>query len=231
METSTSLSSRECEVKFKISSKKDYNKLYAVVQKERFIYQGFQLETDFIPDTKEFLCRANGLLLRFRGIKKEDGTEDILLTLKRKLNNKNGFKDAQEFQYLFSQINNEVFFEIQKTLQRDTGIKLAYAVHHYSDLAALRTYLAEIGLKKLRILLQKKRAIFSRDNVYITFDTLPGKLGMYMEIEANSPSKLWKIVNLFGVQKNDVITKSYGDIMKEGQKSLRGERWRTALFD
>lgn len=77
----------------------------------------------------------------------------------------------------------------------------------------------------LKVVVEKKRKIFFIDNVKFHLDEVPG-LGSFVEIEAgnkNYPDKTIKelqiqceyYINAFEIQKEDLITNSYSDLLLE----------------
>lgn len=220
---------RECEVKVPITEEKESKRIIKILLANGFKSAGEQLETDFVPDTKDFLCRKNKLILRFRKIKKANKV-DILLTLKIGKTTDGGFQDARELQYYFSNIQSQVFKSINVILKKSTDLKLPYKVHNFNDLSALRLFLANYGFPSLRTLVEKKRTTYCKDDRSVTFDVFPQKIGKYLEIETQTPEDLNNMIGLLKIKKNQIELRDYGDIVKSKKIGLSEDEQRTTLF-
>lgn len=96
---------RECELKYPINTDEE-EILLQKLKDLGFEFQSENLESDYTPDVQGFLCRENGLMLRFRVL--EGDTNDVLVTLKIKQNGKI-FQDNYEIEYSFKNFDIEQF--------------------------------------------------------------------------------------------------------------------------
>lgn len=220
---------RECEIKFAILSTKQEHHIQNILKENGFLAKEEQLETDYIPDTSDYLCRKNNILLRFRKIKTHTKT-DILLTLKIGKTNIQGFQDAHELQYYFSNIHKNIFTKINKILKKLTNTTLPFYIHTFKKINPLKIYLKKIGFPSLRTYIEKKRTIYFKDDINVTFDVFPENIGKYLEIETQSPYKLKLMINLLQLPKNQLELKDYGDIVKTKKEGMSEIKKRTALF-
>lgn len=230
MANNLKLGTRECEVKFAITNTERIQTIQTILKENGFSIAPEQLETDFLPDTEDFLCRQNNLLLRFRSVSTVS-KDDILLTLKIGKTNKNGFQDAQELEYYFSNINYNIFKAINSILQQATKHTLPTTIHSFQDLRQLQSFLSINGFPALRIFTQKKRTQFSKGTNHVTFDIFPKNIGTYLEIETRSPEELDAMIALLQLPKEQLELRDYGDIIKDIQQGLPENQRRTALFD
>ncbi|MDX9892832.1 MAG: CYTH domain-containing protein [Patescibacteria group bacterium] len=221
---------RECEVKYQITDKTEKKLLLAKVKALDFKFKTKQLEADFVPDTPGFLCRQNGLLLRFREIKSKNN--DILITLKIK--NKNGaqgVKDNFELQYFLSQPDLLIFKKINTILKKYTKQSLPPDINLLKDFKKLRQALPHYGFDQYRTFIEKKREIYSNSQgEEITFDQFPEQIGNYLEIETKSPAALKKLIASLGLGAKRLITTDYGDIVKAKKSGLPEFESRTCVF-
>lgn len=222
-------SRRECEIKFKLNSKKEIGRVLSILNKEGFVNKGTQLETDYVPDSVDFLCRKNNIIFRLRLIKKNKSS-DILLTLKIDNSSDKGFKNAIEYEYFFSKINYLIFKKVKKLLLNKINISLAPEIHKYKDLDGIIQYTKKIGLVKIRTLVQKKRTSFKRGEEVVTLDEFPDKVGNFMEIETTTPRSLNKLINLFKIPIDKIDVRNYGTIVKEYNVNLPEEKRGIMVF-
>src|SRR6185312_11145556 len=117
----------ECEIKYRLATPNDRQRLEKQAKLLGFTCKGTQIETDFLPDTEDFLCRQNNLLLRFRRIFSNDRS-DILLTLKVK-GRSTVFQENFELEYKFSRINLRVFDQINSILMQATDKTIPVSIH------------------------------------------------------------------------------------------------------
>ncbi len=221
---------RECEIKYQIADKSEKKLLLSKVRTLGFKFKAKQLEADFVPDTPGFLCRRNGLLLRFRGVKGKNN--DILLTLKIK--NKSGakgIKDNFELQYFLSRPNLPIFKKINVILKKYTKQSLPPDINLFKNFKKLRQALPQYGFDQYRTFIEKKREIYSNgQGEEITFDQFPEQIGNYLEIETKSPSALKKLIASLGLSAKQLITTDYGDIVKSKKSGLPELESRTCVF-
>lgn len=220
---------RECEVKYVLIGDAEEQKIRTLLQSLSFKPLEEQLETDFVPDTQDFLCRKNNLLLRFRHIARAH-TNDILFTLKMGNTTKDGFKDAYELQYYFSQRDESIFNSINTMLEKVGCPPLPSEVHTLKNIADIRAFVSAVGYPSLRALIQKKRETYTQDGRVVTFDTFPGNIGKYVEIETQTPQELEDMVVALRLPKERLVLEDYGEIIKAKKSGLSDAEQRTALF-
>lgn len=220
---------RECELKFKIENEDEKKKLQKRAETLGFSCVGRGMETDFSPDVDGFLCRKNGVLMRFRSLNMEDGKKDVLVTMKIK-GTAQAFQEYFEMEYLFSAINQETAKKINERLQQVAGRTLPESIHEAKTFEELLEMVKAAGFSEHRILLQKKRETYARENEKITFDFLPEGIGWYMELETNTPEKLKALVSAMELDMARAEAKNYGSILKEHKKHLSEKEMRTGLF-
>lgn len=230
MPNNLELGTRECEVKFALTDIEKVTVIKTILKENSFIAAPEQLETDFLPDTEDFLCRQNNLLLRFRRVRNQT-KNDILLTLKIGKTNKEGFQDARELEYYFSNIDYNLFKAINTILEQATNHTLPEAIHSFHDFRQLQSFLSTVGFPALRIFIEKKRTQFSKGTNHVTFDTFPKDIGTYLEIETRTPEELDNMIALLQLPKDQLELRDYGDIVKDAQRELPEMQRRTALFE
>lgn len=220
---------KEIEIKVRLGD--DFNALKAArttVQQLGFTQNGIRLETDYLPDTNDDLCKRAGLLLRFR---KEETTASVnwLLTLKWRTDT-DGVMDFLEIETDFTNVDTDTFRHIQLVIMNATGHKLDQSLLESKSFAHLRTILQSSGFDKNRILLDKYREEYSKGQDNITLDFFPDGMGTYMEIESHTKRQLESIVKRAKIIPKDVIVTDYGDLLKEHKKHLPPTEQRVALF-
>lgn len=219
---------RECEVKYKLQSLLEEIKFIEKMENLGFEFNSNNLESDYTPDVKGFLCKKNGIMLRFRVLEGTDN--DVLLTLKIK-GMGNEFQDNYEIETLFSNFDETKFHQINEKLYNATKCKLSPDVKELKDIDSIIKYLKENSFTEHRMFTQKKRKEYIDGNRRkITIDEFPRNIGKYLEIETESPEELFKVVQSLGLKKEQVETKNYGEIIKEKQNTLPEEQRRTCIF-
>ena len=217
----------ECELKYRLFER----------DKEIYIDQlnqlGFEmkediLETDYTPDVDGFLCRKNNVMLRFRII--EGTRNDCLVTLKVKGENES-FNDNYELEYYDSNFSEEVFAEINKVLLQYTGCCISKELSNERKVGVLITELKKIGFINNRMLSQKKRTIYTKDDIKISFDRFPRDIGEYMEVETSSPSKLQEFVEAMKYDVTKIEKLNYGLLIQKKQAELSDDERRVCVFD
>lgn len=219
---------RECEVKYKLQNLLEESYFIEKIERLGFKFKSNNLESDYTPDVEGFLCKKNGLMLRFRVLEGTDN--DVLLTLKIKIKG-NGFQDNYEIETLFSNFDEVKFQKINEKLYNAIKCKLSPDVKNLKDIDSIRKYLKENSFTEHRIFTQKKRKEYIDSNQRkITIDEFPKNIGKYLEIETESPEQLFKIVQSLGLKKEQIEKKNYGEIIKEKQNALPEEQRRTCIF-
>lgn len=210
---------RECELKYKIENDEIKSEKTILILKNGYNFSGEVIETDFIFDTKEYLCKKSHLLFRVR---KENNLENnnsfILFTLKIKGISDN-FQDNYEIE-----INSRnpciynmklLIYELQKRI----GIKLLEKVFLEKSIKNILLYLQVSGFLEYSIM-QKKRSYFIGANSLITFDVFPDPMGTYLEIEATNENDLYKVVEMLKLDKMNMEKKNYGQLILNRNKMI-----------
>lgn len=221
---------RECEVKYALTEVAEEQRIRTLLEDLSFNPAGSQIETDFVPDTQDFLCRKNNMLLRFRQVVRAQ-TNDILLTLKIGNSIKEGFKDAHELQYYFSAPNESVFDAIAGVLEKVGCPPIPVAVHALQNIPDIQALMVAAGYTSARALIQKKRETYTQGDRVVTIDTFPGDIGKYVEIETQTPQELEEVVAALRLPRELLILDDYGEIVKAKKSGLSDTEQRTALFD
>lgn len=216
---------RECELKYRTNDN-GYDLL-----KQKLPALGFSLgkdivETDFIFDTEDRLCRNLGILFRIRiesDCKKY--LSRILVTVKNKkrnriTNNKNinspeiPFQDNIEMEFdIYNADVKEVTLCID-CLKNATGCILLRDDFINQSLFRLIHNLYVKGFVHLEIM-QKKRVYYNWNNINICLDSFPEQQGKFIEIEAYNETNLYDTVDLLGLSHDNLESRNYGEIILE----------------
>ena len=219
---------RECEIKYPITSISEELNLIEKIQKLGFVFKSSNLESDYVPDVNGFLCKGNGIMLRFRVLEGTDN--DILLTLKFK-GKEEGFQDNYEIETLFSDFDENKFNKINEVLYNATHFKLPIEIVNLRKISEIRRYLKNSSFLQHRMFTQKKRKEYILENKKITIDEFPGKIGKFLEIETDTPEELFKISQSLELNSDKIERRNYGEIIKEKQKDLPENKRRTCTFE
>ena len=219
---------RECEIKYPITSISEELNLIEKIQKLGFIFKSSNLESDYVPDVNGFLCRKNGIMLRFRVLEGSDN--DVLLTLKIK-GKEEGFQDNYEIETLFSDFDENNFNKINEVLYNVTDYKLPVEIVNLRKISEIRKYLRNSSFLQHRMFIQKKRKEYILENKKITIDEFPGEIGKFLEIETNTPEELFRISESLELNRDKIETRNYGEIIKENQKDLPENKRRICIFE
>ena len=222
------LVSRECELKFSITSDEEERALVKKMESLGFSHKSHNLESDYTPDVQGFLCRENGLILRFRV--QEGDIPDVLITLKISGKSKE-FQDNYEVEYYTSRFDAEKLKTINAYLKQAAGHTLPNGINNLNDIQSLRKLLANNGFTEHRMLSQKKRSVYESNEAKIAIDEFPKGIGKYIEIEANTPEELFAAAANLGLDKDNAEKRNYGEIIKDKQKTLPENEKRTLIFD
>lgn len=222
-----SLYFHECELKFRVES--DMEKQ---AYQQRLLESGFEkedeiLETDYVPDTDQFECKKNGMVLRVRQI--SGGKNDMLVTLKLR-NQNDKIQDNYEVEFYKSQFDAKKLNEISRILNEYTGKKLPFGILEKEELLDIVGEMKRNGFSETRMLSQKKRTNYRRYQITVSFDTFPGSVGTYMEIEASNPEMLEKFVNDMDLEMEKVEPLNYGKLIQKKQQDLPEKLRRICMF-
>jgi len=206
---------RECELKLKIRSQDILKNI-----SQKMTYLGYKLineriETDYIPDTKNFSCRKNNLLFRIRNISSSK-INDVLFTLKVKQLSAS-FQDNIEIETYASHINLEHINLILTKVKDVTGIEIPSLISNSMYLRDIIKLLYDIGFIECT-LIQKKRVEYMGELSKISFDSFPKPVGIYLEIEANNEKSLFETVQLLELNDQELEKRNYGQIIREATK-------------
>jgi len=219
----------ECEVKYKVGSDDELKGIRRKILQKGFVFDSIRTEIDFTPDVPGFVCKENGFMIRFRRIVDETSS-DIIVTMKVK-GGAEDFQEYFEYEYALSNYKPAVFNEINRKLRKITGITLPEEVNTTSDFKELVRLLRISGFSEHRLLLEKVREEYKREDFTIEIDLLPEGIGYYVEIEAGSPERLTSLIEELGLPESDLTTSNYGGILKEYKKDYPEVLKRTGLFN
>jgi len=220
------LETQECELKYEIEPTKISYFESLLIQHGAFFLTS-QLEHDYVPDLKDFLCRKSGLLLRFRQI--TGRTNDILLTLKIKYQSTQ-IQHYGELQYQFSDVNAEIFQAINTQLMEKVGVDLPESIHQMNDLHGLQVILEKLGFTENRANIEKFRRMYQKGQIVFTIDTFPEEMGTFLEIEAPTQEELLFMTQLLALDESHLEKKDYGEIIRFKKQDLPENEQRVCLF-
>lgn len=220
---------RELEVKFKVGITTDV----FVPYRKTLIAKGFvllekRLETDFLPDTSDSLCKQNKLLLRIRHIVTQD-SERWLLTLKRRLHHEQ-YQDHEETETLFDNPDLATFEHINQVLFSSVKAGINPKLLMLSDLYDIRADLCSSGFSRVRILIDKYREKYDKDGLHVTLDFFPNGMGAFMELEAFEEKQIANLIVELGFEKKKIIVDDYGDLLKQYNANKPFDEVRVGLF-
>ena len=220
---------RECELKYRIQDEVEKIRLIEKLKNLGFKFNSNNLESDYTPDVDGFLCRENGMMLRFRVI---EGTKnDVLITFKIKRKEEK-FQDNYEIETLISNFDINKFNIINNKLYTKTQQTIPISVIELKTIKDIRKCLAENGFTEHRMFSQKKRMEYiSEKGEKITIDEFPKGIGTFLEIETETPEELLETAKMLGLDQENLEKRNYGEIIKEKQKELPEEERRTCIFD
>lgn len=221
------LFSRECELKYKIDLQ-NKDKYMCRLIREGFEKVGCIVETDYTPDVEGFLCKKAGVMLRIRKI--IGSQNDLLVTLKVKRDN-SCFQDNDEIEFLASEFDQEIFDEINGIIFNCTGKKVPKEIIENKKMAEIICIMERNGFSVNRMLSQKKRDVYRKNGVKISFDTFPKDIGTYMEVETFSPEELIEFVTYMGYDQEKIEKRNYGKLIQDSQKDLNANDRRICVFE
>lgn len=214
----------ELELKFKIRDFDEYESYKSKLKNSNLKYISTSIETDFTPDTQDFLCKKENIMLRYRIL----SDKNYLLTLKIKQKNSN-VQDNLEIEYYSHSLNFSKHNEINKVLLESIGIEIPIINLMGNNIAEnvmeIATVLYDIGFTTCRMLSQKKRTLYKSTDESVCFDTFPDSLGTYMELESFYTENLNKLVDLISPSMSQLEEKNYGKLIQ----SFMEENGRTGL--
>lgn len=217
---------RECELKYRVNND-EHSSIEQKLSELGFFFQRNIVETDFIFDTEDRLCRNSNMLFRLRietdGEKQRSRT---LVTVKNKKRNslivdsKNinyritAFQDNSEIEFnAYNPDEKEVSFCID-CLEKVTGYSISKDDFMEQSLLRLMHNFFAKGFTHLEIL-QKKRTYYNRSNINICLDFFPEGNGKFIEIETYNETDLYDVVELLGMSSDNLESRNYGEIILE----------------
>lgn len=214
---------RECELKYKIKDNKVKLEKTKLILENGYEFSGEVIETDFIFETKDYLCKKNHLLFRVRiESNLENNDSFILFTLKIK-GMSTSFQDNYEIEINSRSPEVHNIELLIYELQNKVGIKLLEKVFWEKNIKNILLYLQASGFSEYSIM-QKKRSYFVGINSLITIDVFPESIGTYLEIEASNEGNLYKVVEILKLNKTDMEKKNYGQlVLKRNKKIVFGD--------
>lgn len=213
---------KECELKYRIETRKELVTLLEKIKNNGFKFTEKRTEKDFVPDRKDFPCRKNSILLRFRQVNTKHG-QDILLTLKEK-KYRGEHKIDDESEFLFSKVSIGTFKSINKKLKVSTGCTLPTSVLFKKDLDDIQKFLKTIGWTEVRALNEKVRMYFTNGSVNVTIDEFPEPIGLFCELEAETPDLISSLSRDLSLPKSRLVTMDYGEIIMSKKEGNDNER-------
>ncbi|MEK7152751.1 MAG: CYTH domain-containing protein [Patescibacteria group bacterium] len=219
----------EYELKFKVGS--DRTSIPAArkrLQEAGFVPGARAIETDYLPDTPDDVCKKAKMLLRFRQVEGTNARE-LLLTLKIRQAD-NGILHFHEYETDLYSPDPTIIATINNLLQSQVGLRLNESVVQAKTLDEVREAVKSLGLTKHRILLSKYRENFSLGDDNATIDYFPDGMGLYVEFESHSAVALHQSIKSAEFDASTSINTDYGDLLKLHKADLQGQEQRTALF-
>lgn len=219
---------RECELKYKINNSiKD--KLVSKLVANGFQYIKSIVETDFILDTKDRLCRHADMLFRIRIESNEEIQKSrTLITIKQKRNlsivqtnnddiafeENNKFQDNTEIEFEVNSSNTSEAIIGAEILKKATGCLVSESDLKNGSLEILIKRLSQLGFSHVEIL-QKRRIYYKKNQVVVTIDHFPDTIGDFIEIETYNENDLYKVVKVLDLNSNDLEYRNYGKLILE----------------
>jgi len=202
----------ELEVKFRIENEKAKKEYANKLLQQGFVLSDNHLETDFTFDTADDLCKKNEIILRYRII---GNNEDYLLTMKMKQKN-NEFQDHIEIECSESDYDFlEKLNEINRILKEVINKSIPRINPKSESLLEIISRVQEGGFVKNRMLSQKERVKYTKDEMSVCFDTLPQDLGEYIELEAFDDKKLFFLIDYLSPNINLLEKRNYGKLIQD----------------
>lgn len=220
---------REVELKLFMGYKpSDTKNIKAALKKHGFAAHEPRIESDYLPDTKGFMCRKAGILLRLRHIETRHNAYDLLTVKIRKEHRE--YLDFQEIETDLASPDSDTFLQINKLLKTTCNLTLSTQLTYADGLNEIVACVKKDGFTETRILLDKFRREYTRDSINITLDFFPENLGYYLEIEAYSPQDIVSIRTELNLEAKQNIVKDYGDLLKEHKKRYPDAERRRSVF-
>lgn len=203
---------RECELKYKIQNKAVKNEKLELMLENGYIFSSEVIETDYIFDTKEYLCKKNNLIFRMRN-KMDIKSKSSFLVFTLKIRGmSNSFQDNYEIEFHSQNMNKQNIKLMIGMLQKKVGIELREKFFWENSAENILFYLRSSGFSECGIM-QKKRSYYIGNNSLITFDVFPNTIGTYLEIEASNENDLFKIVEMLKLKKTELEKRNYGQLI------------------
>ena len=219
----------ECEANYPLRSADDREKLEQRIVGCGFVCKGDQFESDVVPDTADFRCRQQKLVLRFRHITRKDNT-DVLVTLKVR-GEAAHFQEHFELEYYLSKPNAAIFADIRTTFRDRISVDLPETLNNFKP-DQFDMLIADVKkiLPSHRIVFEKVRRTYTRGDCKALIDTLPEGLGDYLELEAPSPDQLQALIIELGLADTARDPRDYGQLLTEHKAQYPEQEKRTGRF-
>lgn len=208
---------RECELKYKIKSENELLLIKEKLSSLNFKFIDECIETDYTVDTEDGKCKKNNLILRFREVNKENASK-LIMTLKIKGKNTK-IQDNIEIESELKSINEKNLSEFNVYLKKYIGYEMPIYIKKLCSIKEVVIFMRNEGFKKCRMLSQKIRIKYKKDNIIISFDKFPNGVGQFLELETLTPSELFKIAKEIGLKNVELEKNNYGKIIIEKSKS------------
>jgi len=220
----------ELEAKFKIENEAMKKTYIDRLLEQGFVLSANHLETDFVFDTEDDLCKKNKIILRYRAI---TGKEGYLLTMKVEQRNEH-FQDYMEMDCKSDDYDFfEKLDEINRVLKKYTGKSLPATEMKIQSATEMITKAQRFGFTKNRMFSQKQRLVYQKDGMSVCFDILPKGFGEYIELEVFENDQLFSLIDFLDIKQNMFERRNYGkliqDLMAKHEQS--GEGRRICVFD
>ncbi len=229
----------ECEIKVKLASANEQIRMIRKVLECGFSEDPPYIETDYTTDTYNHACKNNDIILRFRTRAQLPEAEKFINNTKNDyritLKIKEASKTAQvnrEIECTTEEIPCDKYAEINQKLLSYTGASLE-KIDFNVNWENLICQLANTGFEVCRMLSQKVRQEFHRNDCTICFDYFPHQVGYYVEIETFHEDLLESIADELGLEIKCREIDSYGEII---QRTLKAQetglsQTRICVFD
>lgn len=217
---------RECELKYKINEA-DYSGFGAKLERLGFFYKKKVVETDFIFDTEDRVCRTAGMLFRIRVESdcnecwshtwvtvKIKGKSDIANKKRNTPLKTITFQDNVEIEFDVCNVNEEEINLCINYLKDITGKSFTPNDFMNCSLCQLTQRIFAHGFSHLEIL-QKKREYYNKKQVNVCIDCFSQKDSKYIEIETYNEDDLKEVTELLDLSADNLEKRNYGQLILE----------------
>jgi len=195
-------------LRFKISENDAYV-LQATLVNYGYEYLGKQVLYDFVPDTKDFSCKKNGITLKVQSV--IDEKKHIYLSLKKK-------GTDIDLKTEFGNPDLEVLNRINQILLIDVNIRLSGRVLALNNLIEIMQMLKDLGFIEERINYGKTVKSYINNISDINFITLEKDYGNFVEVICDNEVDLAERKRALGLNDDNIVTSSYLQIVNEARQ-------------